>query len=185
MPWKRCEPVGLGYEARGSGPGVSADALFLGGALVHLSAASGGEQLLLAGPDRRVLDAGGRLVGHSRQAMKTVRLRPRLGILFVLAVGLPSAALVLMAIRSITGEEAILEKRLERTLGAELDHVVTLAGRRDERCPRGVLGRSLPRTPVPADRAALPAWKASSDLVGVPFLLTADDRSVEPAAPRA
>ena len=62
-------------------------------------------------------------MGHSRQAMKTVRLRPHLGILFALAVGLPSAALVLIAVRSIAGEEAMLEKRLERTLGAELDHV--------------------------------------------------------------
>jgi signal transduction histidine kinase len=115
--------------------------------------------------------------------MKTVRLRPRLGILFVLAVGLPSAALVVMAIRSITGEEAILEKRLERTLGAELDHVVTLVadamhGVREE------LGRSAPVDSGARGQAALPAWKASSDLVGVPFLLTADERLVEPARTR-
>ena len=96
----------------------------------------------------------GAAVGRSRQAMKTVRLRPRLGILFVLAVGLPSAALVVMAIRSITGEEAILEKRLERTLGAELDHVVTLVadamhGVREE------LGRSAPADTGSRGQAAL------------------------------
>jgi hypothetical protein len=51
LPWIRREPLGLGFEARGSGPGVSASALFLGGALVHLSAATGGEQLLLAAPE--------------------------------------------------------------------------------------------------------------------------------------
>jgi hypothetical protein len=50
LPWWRCEPVGLGFEARGSGPGVSACALFLGGALVHFAATSCGEPLLLAAP---------------------------------------------------------------------------------------------------------------------------------------
>ena len=39
LPWTRREPVGLGFEVEGSGLGVSAGALFLGGALVHLSAA--------------------------------------------------------------------------------------------------------------------------------------------------
>jgi signal transduction histidine kinase len=115
--------------------------------------------------------------------MKTVRLRPHLGILFVLAVGLPSAALVVMAVRSITGEEAILEKRLERTLGAELDHVVTLVAEAMTEA-RAELGRSAPTDTGTRGQAALDAWKASSDLVGVPFLLTADDRLVEPARSR-
>jgi signal transduction histidine kinase len=115
--------------------------------------------------------------------MKTVRLRPHLGILFVLAVGLPSAALVVIAVRSIAGEEAVLEKRLERTLGAELDHVVTLvadamADARDE------LGRAAPADTGARGQASLKAWKASSDLVGVPFLLTADNRLIEPARSR-
>ena len=124
-PGRGASPWGWVSRPGRSGPGLSAGALFLGGALVHLSAASGGAAPA-RGPDRRVLDTGGRAVGVSRLAMKTVRLRPRLGILFVLAVGLPSAALVVIAVRSISGEEAILEKRLERTLVAELDHVVTL-----------------------------------------------------------
>jgi hypothetical protein len=47
LPWTRREPVGLGYEAAGSDAGVSATALFLGGALVHLSASCRGSQLLL------------------------------------------------------------------------------------------------------------------------------------------
>jgi len=50
LPWSRREPVGLGYEAEGSGPGISACALFLGGALVHLSAAFHAEPLLLEAP---------------------------------------------------------------------------------------------------------------------------------------
>lgn len=115
--------------------------------------------------------------------MKTVRLRPHLGILFVLAVGLPSAALVVMAVRSIAGEEAILEKRLERTLGAELDHVVALVADAMEEA-RTELARSAPADTGDRGQAALEAWKASSDLVGVPFLLTADDRLVEPARSR-
>ncbi len=115
--------------------------------------------------------------------MKTVRLRPHLGILFVLVVGLPSAALVVMAVRSIAGEEAILEKRLERTLGAELDHVVTLVADAMEEAA-AELGRAAPADTGARGQAALDAWKASSDLVGVPFLLTADDRLVEPARSR-
>jgi len=115
--------------------------------------------------------------------MKTVRLRPHLGVLFVLAVGLPSAALVVMAVRSIQGEEAVLEKRMERTLGAELEHVVTLVADAMEDA-RAELGRSAPADTGPRGRSALAAWKASSDLVGVPFLLTADDRLVEPSLDR-
>ena len=93
-------------------------------------------------------------MGRSRQAMKTVRLRPHLGILFVLAVGLPSAALVVIAVRSIAGEEAVLEKRLERTLGAELDHVVTLVadamdGRTGGARPGGARGHGRPRPGFP------------------------------------
>lgn len=115
--------------------------------------------------------------------MKTVRLRPRLGILFVLAVGLPSAALVVIAVRSISGEEAVLEKRLERTLVAELDHVVSLVA--DAMLDaREELARAAPRDTGSTGQAALAAWKASSDLVGVPFLLSAADRLVEPARTR-
>ena len=133
--------------------------------------------------NRRILDTGGRAVGISRQAMKTVRLRPRLGILFVLAVGLPSAALVVIAARSISGEEAILEKRLERTLVAELDHVVSLAADTMQDVQQE-LARAAPRDTGSRGQAALAAWKASSDLVGVPFLLSAEDRLVEPARTR-
>jgi hypothetical protein len=51
LPWTRREPVGLGFEAEASLPGVSAGALFLGGALVHLSAAAREETLLLEAPE--------------------------------------------------------------------------------------------------------------------------------------
>jgi hypothetical protein len=51
LPWARREPVGLGFETEGWGSGVSAFALFLGGALVHLSAAFRGETLLLEPPE--------------------------------------------------------------------------------------------------------------------------------------
>lgn len=50
LPWTRREPVGLGFEAAGSEAGVAATALFLGGALVHLSASRRGAQLLLVAP---------------------------------------------------------------------------------------------------------------------------------------
>jgi hypothetical protein len=51
LEWARRDPVGLGFEVQGSGPGVSAGALFLGGALVHLSADARGGRLLLAAPN--------------------------------------------------------------------------------------------------------------------------------------
>ena len=50
LPWTRREPVGLGFEAGGSDREVSAGALFLGGALVHLSAVARPEPLLLEAP---------------------------------------------------------------------------------------------------------------------------------------
>jgi hypothetical protein len=51
LPWTRREPVGLGLEAGGSAPGFAGAALFLGGALVHLSADVHGTRLLLAAPE--------------------------------------------------------------------------------------------------------------------------------------
>jgi hypothetical protein len=51
LPWTRRAPVGLGFEVRGSGTGVTAGALFLGGALVHLSAVARCEPLLLEPPE--------------------------------------------------------------------------------------------------------------------------------------
>jgi hypothetical protein len=51
LTWTRREPLGLGFEVEGSGPGVSAGALFLGGALVHLSAVARAEPLLLEPPE--------------------------------------------------------------------------------------------------------------------------------------
>lgn len=50
LPWERREPVGLGFEAGASAPGVAAGALFLGGALVHLSAVQRPAPLLLDAP---------------------------------------------------------------------------------------------------------------------------------------
>ncbi len=38
LDWARGEPVGLGFQAWAYGPDLEAGALFLGGALVHLSA---------------------------------------------------------------------------------------------------------------------------------------------------
>ena len=50
LPWERGEPVGLGFEAAAAAPGFSAGALFLGGALVHLSAIQRPAPLLLEAP---------------------------------------------------------------------------------------------------------------------------------------
>jgi hypothetical protein len=49
--WVRRAPVGLGFEVEAAGPGVSACALFLGGALVHLAAVLPAELLLLEAPE--------------------------------------------------------------------------------------------------------------------------------------
>ena len=50
LPWTRRDPLGLGFEAAGADQEVSASAIFLGGALVHLSAAARPEPLLLEAP---------------------------------------------------------------------------------------------------------------------------------------
>jgi hypothetical protein len=50
LPWERREPVGLGFEVGASQPTLSASALFLGGALVHLSASARPVPLLLEAP---------------------------------------------------------------------------------------------------------------------------------------
>jgi hypothetical protein len=50
LPWERREPVGLGFEAAASVPGISAGALFLGGALVHLSVVQRPAPLMLEAP---------------------------------------------------------------------------------------------------------------------------------------
>jgi hypothetical protein len=50
LPWERREPLGLGFEATASVPGVSAGVLFLGGALVHLSGIQRPAPLLLEAP---------------------------------------------------------------------------------------------------------------------------------------
>ena len=47
LAWTRREPVSLGLEVVGAGPGVEADALVLGGALVHLAVVTHEEHLLL------------------------------------------------------------------------------------------------------------------------------------------
>jgi hypothetical protein len=57
LAWGRRSPVGLGFEAGGGAPGLQASALFLGGALVHLSAAARPLPRLLAAPPGAVAAA--------------------------------------------------------------------------------------------------------------------------------
>lgn len=103
--------------------------------------------------------------------MKQVRLRPRLGLLFVFAVVLPGIALSVLAVRAISREEAYIEKRMEEALLAEVAHVASLV--------EGQLDQILSELQATSDvslrtdyRRSLSRWERSVDLVDLPFLVS-------------
>ncbi|HAV42800.1 TPA: hypothetical protein DCX15_02125 [bacterium] len=103
--------------------------------------------------------------------MPKFRLKPKLGMLFIVAVVIPSVILSLMAIRAVSREEAYIEKRLEETLLAEIDHAVSLVNTE----LREIQGELVNTASIPEDgdyaRSFL-AWKEASSLVGIPYLLS-------------
>jgi hypothetical protein len=102
-----------------------------------------------------------------------------LRLLFVLAVVIPCLVLGVIAIRSINREKAFMELRLQRTLDVELVHMVSLVNADLDRI-REELVASLAGDEPASPRSALPAWKARTPLVGVPFLLSADLQIIWP-----
>lgn len=115
--------------------------------------------------------------------MKSATSSSRLRLLFVAAVVLPSALLAYLAARSINREEAFIEKRLERTLDAELVHVVGLMNAELDRLREELL-RSAPGDAAGDPGAVFAVWKEASPLVRTPFLLSPDFEILWPR-PRA
>ncbi|MBP1766886.1 MAG: hypothetical protein H6P98_1001 [Candidatus Aminicenantes bacterium] len=112
--------------------------------------------------------------------MNRKRSASHLRLLFVLAVVIPCLVLGVIAIRSINREKAFIELRLERTLDAELVHMVSLVNADLDRI-KEELASSLTGDESASPRDALAAWKARTPLVGVPFLLSPDLEIVWPS----
>ncbi|MFH1218934.1 MAG: HAMP domain-containing sensor histidine kinase [Candidatus Eisenbacteria bacterium] len=111
------------------------------------------------------------------------RLSQYLGILFIGVVIVPAVVLGLLAIRSIGREEVYIERQLERTLSAEVDHVSTritteIAGVQSELA--GTASVSFGKNPADS----LELWKMRSSLVDIPFLLSPDYEILWPAPDR-
>ena len=112
--------------------------------------------------------------------MKRKRSASHLRLLFVLAVVIPCLALGVIAIRSINREKAFIEMRLQRTIDAELVHMVSLLNADLERINEELVS-SLTGKEFSSPQTALAGWKARSGLVGVPFLLSPDLKIVWPS----
>lgn len=105
--------------------------------------------------------------------MKKKRHFKHLPLLFVLAVLIPSVFLSIIAIRAASQEEASIERGLQRSLDAELTSTVSVV--------RAELGRMETElmNSSPKDFSEDPAvvfhqWKDRSNLVRIPFLLSAN-----------
>ena len=106
--------------------------------------------------------------------MKTFKLKIHLGVWFTLAVILPSLLLGFLAIRTVAREEAFLEKRLEDSLQAEINHTVVLLKTELSQI-QNELSRTLTALPTKDDfRSRAAQWRTSTSLVDVPFFLSAD-----------
>jgi signal transduction histidine kinase len=111
---------------------------------------------------------------------KRKRSASHLRLLFVLAVLIPCLVLGVIGIRSINREEAFIEMRLQRTIDAEVVHMVSLLNADLDRI-REELASSLTGGEFASPQPALAAWKARSGLVGVPFLLSPDLKIIWPS----
>ncbi len=106
-----------------------------------------------------------------------------LGIVFIGVVIIPAMILGLLAIRSIGREEVYIERQLERTLSAEVDHVSTRITTEVGRVQSELAGTaSVSFGEDPSDSFAL--WKSRSSLVDIPFLLSPQYEILWPAPDR-
>jgi signal transduction histidine kinase len=113
-------------------------------------------------------------------AIKRKRSTPHLRLLFILAVIIPCLVLGVIAIRSVNREEAFIEIRLQRTIDAELVHMVSLMNAGLDRI-REEIASSLTGDEFSSPQSALAAWRMRSSLVGVPFLLSPDLKIIWPS----
>jgi len=127
--------------------------------------------------EKKSLSLEGRVgVRIKKRKQSTSHLR----LLFVLVVVIPSLILGIIAVRSINREEAFIEMRLQRTIDAELVHLVSMMNTELGRI-RDELASSLPADVFSLPQDVLPGWKARSELVGVPFLLSPELRIIWPS----
>ncbi len=107
------------------------------------------------------------------------RSSSHLRILFIFAVIIPCLALAIIAIRSVNREKAFIEIRLQRTLDIELVHTVSALNAELDRI-QDELAAAVPDQPTQAPQEALTSWKAASDLIRVPFLLSQELQIIWP-----
>ncbi len=113
--------------------------------------------------------------------MRRPGLKVHLGIWFILAVMAPSFILGVLAFRTMTREEAFLEKRLEDSLRTEVDHVATLL-RGEMQAIENELALSLNNAPPSGSLAAWAArWQRASTLAGPAFLVSPGHEILWPA----
>ncbi len=104
---------------------------------------------------------------------KRAFLRPRyLGVVFVLAVIVPSILLAVLSIRAAGREEAYIEKQLHTALLVEVTYTASLADAEVKKIAEELKAGLDAEAPVSRLPAAFSKWKQSVRLVGVPFLLS-------------
>lgn len=111
--------------------------------------------------------------------MKQAGIKPHLGVLFILAVILPSVMLSVIAIRSLSREEAFIEKRMHNTLLAEVTHVSSVIAEGLSAIEREL---SLSAVDFRFDEPdySLNQWKGKNKLIDVPFLVSAEGEILYP-----
>lgn len=113
--------------------------------------------------------------------MRKHRLTRYLAVFFVIVVIIPAVILGLLAVRSISHEEAYIEKQIEGTLAAEVAHAASLVNTELARI-QAELAQTIPahRGKDPSD--SLDKWKNRSSLVEIPFMLSPTHEILWPRA---
>lgn len=105
--------------------------------------------------------------------MGKFKIRQHLRLVFFFAVLIPSFLLAFLAVRSIEREKAYIAIKMQDTLSAELANVVAQIRSELEQAQDELFRTSpTPLSPEPATQFS--NWKANSNLVDVPFLLSQD-----------
>ncbi|MFC1593724.1 sensor histidine kinase [Candidatus Omnitrophota bacterium] len=112
--------------------------------------------------------------------VRRFKLTPYLGVFFIIVVIVPGVLLSLLALRSISHEEAYIEKKLEDALQTEVIHVAHLIDAELQRIQQDLL-ISASRIDLGHIETSFSQWQSSSLLVEVPFLLSANQQVIWPA----
>ncbi len=110
--------------------------------------------------------------------MKKSKLTPYLGALFLIAVIIPAIILSGIAIRSLSREEAYIERRIKNTLLAEATHTASLI-QAELKNVQQELNTTAPSIGDTSLNQAFQQWQERS-LVDAPFLVASDGRMLYP-----